>query len=136
MDLLELQRARRLTGSTQCLLSSSDSFENGDFLDDNMPDVEEGGEEGGEGKKRKRKEKEGKKRRGGFVPGSRDLVRVLRVSQQLYGREEQVKRLTNIYGRVCDGETSSTNMVLVHGYSGVCLFHNNNNYCFHHLINN
>ena len=54
-----------------------------------------------------------------FVAGAHDQLYKLHVSQKLYGREEQVRRLGHNFELVCEGSPVSSTLVLVHGYSGV-----------------
>ena len=54
-----------------------------------------------------------------FVAGAHDQLRRLHVSQKLYGREDEVKRLTHNFELVCEGSPMMATLVLVHGYSGV-----------------
>ena len=54
-----------------------------------------------------------------FVAGAHDQLYKLHVSQKLYGREEQVRRLGHNFELVCEGSAMSSTLVLVHGYSGV-----------------
>lgn len=56
----------------------------------------------------------------GFVAGTRDLLRQLRISQKLYGREEQVEILTNNFKLICERSPDASTLVLIHGGSGVC----------------
>ena len=54
-----------------------------------------------------------------FVAGVHDQLRKLHVSQKLYGRDEEVKRLTHNFELACEGSPHASTLVLVHGYSGV-----------------
>ena len=54
-----------------------------------------------------------------FVAGAHDQLRRLHVSQKLYGREDEVRRLTHNFELVCEGSPVVATLVLVHGYSGV-----------------
>ena len=54
-----------------------------------------------------------------FVAGAHDQLRRLHVSQKLYGREDEVRRLTHNFELVCEGSPMMATLVLVHGYSGV-----------------
>ena len=58
-----------------------------------------------------------------FVAGKHDQLCKLHVSQKLYGREEEVRRLTNNFELVCDASPMASTLVLVHGYSGVYSSH-------------
>ncbi len=51
-----------------------------------------------------------------FRPGSRDRVFKFKVSEKLYGREQEVRKLLDCLERTCG---NSTAMMLVAGYSGI-----------------
>ena len=60
-----------------------------------------------------------------FVAGAHDQLCKLRVSQKLYGREDEVRRLTHNFELVCERSPMASTLALVHGYSGVlhsCFF--------------
>lgn len=57
----------------------------------------------------------------GFVAGTRDLLRQLRISQKLYGREKEVEILTHNFKLICEGSPGASTLVLIHGGSGVCI---------------
>jgi predicted ATPase/GAF domain-containing protein/HPt (histidine-containing phosphotransfer) domain-containing protein len=52
----------------------------------------------------------------GFVPGVRDVSRVLSIPQKLYGRDPELEQLLGAFERVCTG---AVELVTVSGYSGI-----------------
>lgn len=54
-----------------------------------------------------------------FVAGSQDLLRQLRISHKLYGREKEVEVLTDNFHQICARSPDASTLVLIHGGSGV-----------------
>lgn len=51
-----------------------------------------------------------------FPLGRNDVVRKLQISQKIYGREQEVHRLMEVFEEVCEG---TTEMIMVAGYAGI-----------------
>ena len=51
-----------------------------------------------------------------FLLGKKDISERLQVPQKLFGREKEIKQLSQIFKRVCNGNTE---LMMVSGYSGV-----------------